>query len=180
MNALFQWIAHVVGSWKFWIVIAPWDIGIRVRMGKSAATLAPGPHFRIPFIDEIILVNTRMRIESTPPITIAGSKANTAKVVSATVGYSISDPLKAALTYTYPGPIVTGFVQAAIVDGRNEQQAMEYTSEAVRSGGIKIEFVYFSENVEVRTYRLISSSGGGAYSGSGGPMIRSDSRTQQY
>jgi regulator of protease activity HflC (stomatin/prohibitin superfamily) len=177
MNALFEWVARVVSSWRFWIVVAPWDIGIRIRLGKMAAALQPGFHFRIPFVDEITLVNTRIRMDTTPTVTVKGSKPSTSKVITATVGYAIVDPLKAMLEYSYPGVVLTGFAQEEIVAGTPQEEIKEKLNQKVSGNGIRIDFVYFSENVEVRTYRLINNNGGGFY---GGPMHPGEEGTKKY
>lgn len=47
---------------KWWVVVAPWEQGIRVRLGKEALKLDPGLHFRIPFLDRIYVQSIRLRI----------------------------------------------------------------------------------------------------------------------
>lgn len=180
MNALFEWISRFFGSWKFWIIISPWDIGIRIRFGKLAHTMRPGPHFRIPFFDEITIVNTRARITTTPTVTVAGGKANTARIVSATIGFEISDPAKALMAYTYPEMILGGVAQASLINGRNEMQCLDDLVVAVAHNGIRVLFVYYAQNVEVRTYRIINDGGGGYFGGSAPMVLGGDNKVSHY
>lgn len=168
MNQFLEWLSRIFGSWKPWVVVPPWDIGVRVRLGKTAGALRPGPHFRIPFLDEIVLVNTRLRIESTPMVTLPGRGPNTARCVSAVVGFRIEDPLKAMLRYNQPGAALLAVVQAALCKNGNEDACLSAVRAISEGAGIVTEFVYFSENVEVRTYRLIQG-GGGLWSGANAP-----------
>ncbi len=157
MQGLLSWLSQIFSSWRFWIVIAPWEIGVRVRLGKNARALNPGPHLRIPFIDVIVLVNTRLRINGTPPITVAGSLLNRARYISAVVGFRIADPVRAMLKFGMPESAVITKAQGEIAllkDARLVEKAMGDYFDA--DSGIVIEFISFVEDLEVRTYRLLS------------------------
>lgn len=78
--SLFQW----------WIVIAPWELGIRVRSGKKGSLLHAGIHFRIPGIDRFFVQGTRKRYANTPTQTITTSDGKTV-TTSGGMSYSISD-----------------------------------------------------------------------------------------
>lgn len=167
MNALLEWISRIFQSWKFWIVIAPWDIGVRVRVGKVAAALQPGLHFRIPMFDEIVLVNTRVRIEPTPTVTVKGAKPGTARVITAQVGYAIVDPVKALLRYSQPGAAVLAMAQSLLAKATACEDATKALNVEFGGHGIEVVYVYCTEDVEVRTYRLLQG-GGGIYASGGG------------
>lgn len=161
VNQLFAWLAQIFSSWKFWLVVEPWDVGVRVRLGKIANKLKPGLHFRIPFLDQIALVNTRVRVATTPPITIGNGIAGRARVVSAVVGYRVFDPLKALMTYTVPTAVVFSVVQAELVKSTDAEVALEAARRYFVTGGIEIDFLALTEDVkDVRTYRILNSHGG--------------------
>lgn len=165
MGQIWDWLARAVSSWKFWIVIPPWDVGVRVRLGKVAASLQPGVHFRIPMLDEIVLVNTRLRLQGTPTITVQGSTPTKARVVSAQVGFAVVDPVKAMLRYADPGTAVVALAQAKIASGGRASDVAAQLNAELRDSGLAVEYVYFIEDVEVRTYRLLQGGSGGVYSG---------------
>lgn len=50
MQQFIAWLSGVLNSWKFWIVIAPWEVGVRIRLGRKAVALGPGLHLRIPWV----------------------------------------------------------------------------------------------------------------------------------
>lgn len=47
---------------KWWIVVASWEQGLRVRLGKRTELLQPGIHLRIPFVDRIYIQSSRIRV----------------------------------------------------------------------------------------------------------------------
>lgn len=167
MNTLLEHLSRVLSGWKFWVVVAPWDVGVRVRLGRKAIALAPGLHLRIPGVDEITLVNTRLRIVGTPTQTIPSSTPNKTRTVSASVGFRIVDPLRALMTYTEPMAAVAAFVQASIAEegALRQKECLLALRKEFSPSGVEVLFVYANENVEVRTYRLISGGGGSMWSG---------------
>ncbi len=161
MNEFLAWLSRILDSWKFWIVIAPWEVGVRVRLGKNAVALRSGLHFRIPFVDAITLVNTRLRIDQSPPVAIA-ARGSFTRYISATVGYRISDPLKAMLKFGLPAAVVISKAQGEIALHHDEGRTLESLSAYFGPDcGIVMEFVKFVEDVEVKTYRLINGSSWG-------------------
>jgi len=155
MDQFLAWLSKIVDSWKFWLVIAPWEIGIRVRLGKRGMALCPGLHFRIPFVDAITLVNTRLRIEGTPPVTVAGKKTNQTRYIVASIGFKISDPLKAMMKYGCPAPVVISRARGEIAKSVDAAMALERLRDFFDQDS-GIDFIIFVEDVEVRTFRLIN------------------------
>lgn len=165
MNAIFDWLARMVTSWKCWIVVEPWNVGVRIRLGKTGVPLAPGLHPRIPFLDEITIVNTRQRISSVPSVTLQTDRANVTRSISAIVGFSVRDPLAAMLKYSYPELYICSFVQALISKNFTPEQCEERAMTEFWDGGLDVHFVRFVEDVEVRSYRFLNGGGGGYYGG---------------
>ena len=97
MNNVLEWLSRLISQWKFWVIVPAWDIGVRTRLGKSVKQLVPGAHLRVPLLDQVVLVNTRLRVTSTPCVTLRGSRPSTAVVKSASVGYRIVDPVRAVM-----------------------------------------------------------------------------------
>ena len=154
MNQLFEWLTKAFSSWKFWIVVPPWDTGVRVRLGKNAVKLAPGPHFRVPFIDHIVLINTRQRITTIPPVTLSTENGQ-ARCIRAVVAYRIAEPLIAILKFEWPEQTVQGFTQAAIARGGSTESVKAELEQYLSNTGVLIEYVQFTENVEAPTLRLL-------------------------
>lgn len=178
MNQLLTWLSQVFQSWKFWIVIAPWDLGVRIRLGKTAHAMKPGLHLRLPFIDDIVLVNTRMRVTTIPGVVRPGNGNGKLRTVAAAVGYRIVDPLKSLGAYSYPDGIVAAFGQAALAEGLDQERAAPRLRDEFVPNGIEIAYLVFTEDVEVRTLKLLNGSGG-VHLGSG-PVAPADSRISYH
>ena len=170
MNQLLSWLSQLFQSWKCWIVIAPWDVGVRIRLGKTAAAMPPGLHFRLPFIDQIVLVNTRTRVTTVPGVVRAGNGNGKLRTTSAAVGYRIADPLKSLAAYSYPDGIVAAFGQAALAKGSTAVDALLDLQREFGPNGIEIIYLVYTEDVEVRTLKLLNGSGG-VHLGGSGPTV---------
>ena len=158
MNQLLEWLSRLLGSWKFWVVVPPWDIGVRVRLGKKATALAPGIHFRIPFIDDVVLINTRLRICTTPPVTVQPAHADYPRILTASIGYNVQNPLIAMLRFEHPHIAVAAYAQTEIAKLTSIEECRESLINFFTEHGINIEWVRFIEDVEVQTIRLLQDS----------------------
>lgn len=56
LTKLFQW----------WIIVQPWEKGIRTRFGTNTKVLDAGCHFRIPFFDTVYVQESRLRVLHLP------------------------------------------------------------------------------------------------------------------
>jgi hypothetical protein len=64
MNWLPTMLQSLSRPMKWWIVVASWEQGLRIRLGRNPTRLDPGIHFRIPFVDRIYVQSTRARVIS--------------------------------------------------------------------------------------------------------------------
>lgn len=78
---------------KWWVVIASWEQGLRVRLGKTTTRLDPGIHFRIPFLDRTYVQSTRLRIVNCPTQSIS-KRDKTVITFGLAVKYQIQDIVK--------------------------------------------------------------------------------------
>lgn len=160
MNELLQALSRFFSSWKCWVVVAPWEIGVRVRLGHISKGLGPGPHFRIPLLDQVTLVNTRLRISTAPSVTISAAgpaaRANgKVRTIAAVMGYRIVDPNLAMLRYSHPDSAVLSLAQAEIARGAAAEAVLQNLNAAFGEHGIEIEFVRYVEDVEAKAYRIL-------------------------
>jgi hypothetical protein len=157
VNAVLEALGKFFSSWKPWVVVAPWERGVRVRLGKRARQLEPGFHFRIPVLDRVLLVNTRLRVTTTAQVTRPAA-GNRVRVTMALVGFSIKDPLRAIERYNDPANALSGLVIAEMSLGSDARKCQEAIAEQTRDTGVAIEFIRYSDDVEVRAYRLLQAS----------------------
>lgn len=73
-----------------WVVVAPWEQCLRVRLGKHVRVLKAGFHLRIPVIDIVFLQSIRRRVSSTGKQTLTTTDNHTVTIGSA-LGYEIAD-----------------------------------------------------------------------------------------
>lgn len=92
-----QWFTTAIQSmtrlFKWWVVVACWEQGIRVRLGKNTKRLDPGVHLRIPFLDRIYVQSTRFRVISCPTQSIS-KRDKSVITFGLAVRYQIQDIVK--------------------------------------------------------------------------------------
>ena len=159
MTQFLEWLANVFSSWKPWIVVPPWDVGVRVRLGKKAAALAPGLHFRVPLLDEVILVNTRLRVVTVPPVTVAGSPGK-CRTIMATVGFYVRDPLAAMMRFDQPTVAIQARAQSELARCGGADACLEALIGYFSEFGIDVDFLRYVEDVEVLAVRVLNASWG--------------------
>lgn len=110
------WLSQIFGFlrvFQIWIVIAPWESGLRVRLGKSSTVLLSGSHWRIPFLDRIFVQPIRLRTISDSGQTVS-TKDGKVLTVQVSVSYAISDIQKLYQTVCNPETTLLNQIQGAI------------------------------------------------------------------
>ena len=163
---------------RWWVVVAPWEQAIRVRLGKRVALLHAGVWLRIPLVDKIYIQSIRLRVVSTHTQTLT-SLDGKLLTIGATVGYSVKDILKLYQTMHFPEQTIQNIVAARIAQCVAANPAANLTPAAlgaVASNGIDFSQwgleagqVQVTDFAFVRGYRLIMD-GRAVYFGSGPDM----------
>lgn len=153
-SKLFQW----------WITVAPWERGLRIRFGKRVKVLEPGIHFRIPLFDSFYIQPIRQRVLDMPIQTLSSKDGHTITVKSA-LAYSICDIQKLYNTISQPDMTISNMVLGKIADHISNnnvtdckpKDVQDKVKEALASldCGIKFEYVSIVGYAIVRTYRII-------------------------
>lgn len=164
MNELFQWIVNLLKDARFWQIVLPWERAVRVRFGKWTVLWEPGIHLRVPFFDEVRVVNTRLLIAACPCQTVS-TKDRIAVTVAALVAFRIVDPMEAIMRLRDPESCAASFAQAAMaqqiaghdLSGITPETLEQAALEAVRKLGAGFEFesVRIVDFAAVRTIRLL-------------------------
>jgi regulator of protease activity HflC (stomatin/prohibitin superfamily) len=113
VNELFQWLVGLIKGARFWQIVLPWERAVRVRFGRNPTLWESGFHWRIPYFDEIRVVNTRLRIACVPAQTITTRDGRTV-TIDVSLAFRISDPLVAMLRLQRPEDSCAGFAQIAV------------------------------------------------------------------
>jgi len=148
----------------WWVVIVPWQQGVRVRGGKQVRILRAGMHFRFPLYDQIYVQDTRLRVLQLPPQTVS-TKDGRCLTIVACIGYAIEDIHKVFETLFQPESTLCNMVQGDIAEYICRHTLAENTPLLIEleiferlkkhEYGISFEYMKITGYAEVRTYRLI-------------------------
>lgn len=161
IKELFQYLSN---TFRFWIMVMPWEQGLRVRLGKKQKVLMAGLHFRIPFFDSIYRQSTRLRILHTPLQTVS-TKDNVTITVIVNVGIIIIDIQTLYNKVFELESTLTGLVLAEIAKRVRKIPLAECTPDYLEKDlfsedmfGCHFEHVRITNFAVVKTYRLIQDA----------------------
>lgn len=164
MNYLKEILDYVSKLFQWWVVVQPWEQGLKTRFGKNVKLLSHGVWFRLPFFDCVYLQTVRLRVVSMPLQTITTKDGKTLSICSA-VGYSINDILKLYNSLHNPETTIYNLVLSEISDyvanheltecGHKQLESVVLNKLSTSDYGIKYEYVKILGYAVVRTYRLL-------------------------
>ena len=166
-TSISQIISQIMSWFQWWIVIAPWELAIRVRSGKTVNVLQPGIHFRIPGFDRFFVQGTRKRYINTPTqaVTTADKKTLT---ISGGTSYVIDDIGKLYSTLSDAEDVisietmslVSKYVSAHSSDEISPDSIESFVNEQLKLDRYGLGDVAFrvTDYVSVRTYRFITTN----------------------
>ncbi len=130
MGAIRELLQVVSNSLRWWVIIAPWEQGLRVRGGKTAKLLSSGIHFRVPFWDLVFIQPTRIRVTSTPSQTLvtADGKILTLQLL---LTFRVGDLLRLYEHLHSPTDTINGFAMGAASEFVESNQSDVVTPSAV-------------------------------------------------
>lgn len=129
-----NWLTPILSAFskplKWWVIVAPWERGLRVRLGRKDVLLEPGPHFRIPFVDRIYVQSIRLRAISdmNQDLTTRDGKPLT---VSYAIEFSIGDLRRVYETFTDPEAVLLARAGALAVSWAEQTPMAEATPSAL-------------------------------------------------
>lgn len=167
LDGFFNWLRSLLDGIKLWVVVSPWELAVRVRCGKFTKTLQPGWHWRIPVLDEVILINTRLRLMNVPCQTITTRDGKTL-TVSAMIGFCITDPETALKEFHAPADSCAALAMGEISKFIGEKTLAEIDKSEMEAAicaelvgtvkGIEFRHVHIIDFAAVKTIRLMQES----------------------
>ncbi|QTE37500.1 SPFH domain-containing protein [Mucilaginibacter gossypii] len=161
IKGLIDYLLNIV---KFWIVVQPWEQGIRVRFGKYQKLLPGGVHFRIPFLDTVYIQCDRLRVISMPMQTLTSKDFKTV-TLNGSIGYEISDIELLYNQMVHPELTISNIAMGAIADFIYQNEIANIAAIDIENVvlsklkttpyGINIGYFKLLNFAVVRTYRLI-------------------------
>lgn len=176
-----EWIATLLKSFarpfQWWVTIGPWERGLRIRLGKVAADLAPGIHFRIPFLDRVYVQSIRLRTIEDTGLTAMTKDGHTI-TASIAIDFAIEDVREMFNTLSSPEVTLRKRAAAALVAFAYTMSKSELTPGAIESAlnGSIVTFGCGLHQIQARltacafprAYRILMneySTGAGLYHG---------------
>jgi regulator of protease activity HflC (stomatin/prohibitin superfamily) len=167
VSEFFNWLMGFVREFKFLAIVLPWERAIRVRLGSRVMIWEPGWHIRLPFIDDIQVLNTRLRIADAGGQTLTTADGHTL-TLSVTIGFAIIDPELAMLRLHHPES-ACGCLAASVVaelvseTDRAALRPVDIEAHVLKKlqeeSGYEFEFVRVTDFAFARTFRLLNDNG---------------------
>lgn len=114
-----EWLSQIIDGmskpFKWWVVVAPWEQGLRVRLGKTAARLDPGIHLKVPFLDRIYCQSVRLRTIHNTSLTCT-TRDGFCVTVSFACSFSVEDIVEFYNAASTPEINISTFAAARIVE----------------------------------------------------------------
>ncbi len=164
MNQVQQLFEYLFQNFKIFVIVQPWETGIRVRFGKITKKLYKGVYFKIPFFDNVYIQEARLRIVSLPVQTLTTKDGKTV-TLNASIGYCIIDIEKLYNTIFHPEISIQNITMAAIatfinkndINSINPQNIDECAFDSLKEldYGLKFTYCKITNYAVVKTFRLI-------------------------
>ena len=123
LNSIADFLSKLL---NWWFTVMPWEQAIHVRRGKHAKVKGPGFYWKIPFVDQIFLQTTRMRMVDVPMQTMSTKDGSTVTVKSV-MGYAISDINLLYQTLYHPEMTLNSMIMGRIGEYIRENEGKDIT-----------------------------------------------------
>ena len=167
MGQIKELIEYLFNAIKIWIMVQPWQSGIRVRAGKHTKKLKPGMHFRIPYIDSVYIQEVRLRVVDMPMQTVTTKDERTITLNGA-AGYIIEDIEQLYKTLFHPETTIRNIIMSEtseacfntdLADIKIDELELKIIDKLNETNyGIKFTYFKIINFAVVKTFRLIQDS----------------------
>jgi hypothetical protein len=170
MGNVKEFIEYIINMVKIWVIVQPFEKGLRIRAGKHIKKLEGGVHFKLPYFDSVYVQESRLRIADMPMQTTTTKDLKTV-TLSGAIGYSISDIEKLYGTITHPETSIRNMAMSEIAAYLFTVNAQEINTHALETAvldklheqdyGIRFEYFKVTNFAVIRAYRLIQDQNWG-------------------
>lgn len=165
MNAIIEILRSFWRLFVWWVVIQPWELGLRVRLGKHRTLLRPGLHFRIPYVDSVFKQSIRLRWTTLCSQTVTTRDGHTL-TMSGQLGYEIADIDKLYDTLHQAENAIRSIAQGAVSRHVHANELSACRPQDVEAGasatmdlsqyGLTYRALQLTTFCRVKTYRIIN------------------------
>lgn len=164
MNWVKELLEYIYNGIRFWVVVQPWEQGIRVRLGRTQKVLKAGVHLAVPLIDAVYIQDVRLRVNEMSVQTIS-TKDGEPLTLKLAMGYIIKDISKLYNTLHNPECTLENICKSLIA-----QNVLGQTKDLIKPDkiefdvlqemeshdyGIEVKYVKVSSFCFVNSFRLI-------------------------
>ncbi len=167
MNQIKDFFEYIFNSIKIWVIVQPWEQGIRVRGGKNTKKLNPGMHFKIPYYDSVYVQETRLRMIQICLQTLTTKDLKTI-TINSSLGYSITNIELLYNTLFHPEGTISNMAMSEISEFVFKNNLSDISPDEIQKSvlnklneknyGLKFEYFRITNFAHVRTFRLIQDS----------------------
>ena len=164
MNQVQQFLEYLFNAFKIWVIVQPWEAGLRVRNGKHIKKLSQGIYFKLPYFDSVYVQEIRLRVREMPMQTLTSKDLKTVTLNSA-MGYSISNIEKLYQTLYKPEMTLQNIAMSSIAEVLHNTNAEEISPGLLETKvldklkaddyGLNYEYFKITNFAVVKTFRLI-------------------------
>ncbi len=153
-----------------WIVIAEYEGGVVLRLGRFRRTIGPGLSWKIPVADHVLITHTAVTTMELRAQTLT-TRDDKAVVVSAIVKYRIRNVKPFLLEIGDAADVLKDVTMGAIKDAINnapyadiygaakiEDRVLDMVRREVNQYGFQIFKVTFADQGRVRSFRMIGDN----------------------
>jgi hypothetical protein len=162
----FEQIRQLISNlFQWWVIIAPWQQGVRVRFGKRTKLLQPGVHFKLPLFDVVYMQPIRLRAQYVGSQTMTTADGKAISLASA-IQYEITDLLMLYRTLhdvhdtieQQVQGVLGGYIYSQRLGDLKPCSAEKHLVDSLDLSqyGLKVHNFKLTNFAVVRTYRLIS------------------------
>lgn len=151
---------------KWWVILTPWQQGVRVRFGKHVKLLHTGIHLKLPLVDIVYMQPIRVRSHYIEDQTITLKCGKTITIASS-LQYEIDDLLKLYDTLHNAHDTIEQKVKGAIfkflstkkLEDIELDECVDQVTASIDLGQYGLNVISFeiTDYAVNRTYRLINS-----------------------
>lgn len=164
MNSIKDFLDYILNIFKIWIIVQPWEQGLRVRCGKNIKLVNGGMYFKFPYLDSYYIQSIRLRVISLPMQTVTTKDMQTI-TLTGSIGYQIKDIHKMYTELYHPELTLSNLVMNELADyvynnnladikaGNAEGNVLAKMKDL--DYGISIEYFKLTNFAVVKTFRLI-------------------------
>lgn len=168
MGALFNFLQKFWALAIWWVIVAPWEKVLRVRLGggtqKRIVEYGAGAHFRIPYIDVIYRQTVRLQFTSLEPQTVTTLDGQTI-TFAGVFGYVVEDLRTLYNTIQHADSTIQSLVHGALAQYIYSHTAEECEPDVIEQAvvneldisqfGLGAPRLSITTFARVKTYRLI-------------------------